>query len=416
MKIAIIGTGISGLTSAYLLSRKHEIEVFEADSRPGGHTHTLDVETRSGRYAVDTGFIVFNDWTYPNFIALMNQIGVKWQDSSMSFSVKSQKTGLEYNGTSLNSLFAQRSNLLRPAFYKMIREILRFNRESVEVLGRGGIETLGEYLERNGYSNAFKENYLIPMGAAIWSSSAQQMEEFPIEFFVRFFKNHGMLSVDERPVWRVIRGGSRSYIEPLTRGFRDRIRLGSKVISVRRGDSGATLQVVENGELQERVFDQVVFACHSDDALSLIRDASHPEREVLGAFQYQSNSTILHTDETVLPKRRLAWAAWNYLVPERQQDRVAVTYHMNILQGLKAPESFLVSLNLDSAIDPAKVIRRLEYRHPVYSNAAFQAQGRWGEISGRNRYHFAGAYWGYGFHEDGVKSAIQVGSSFGEAL
>jgi len=416
-KIAVIGSGISGLTAAYLLSKKHEVHLFEANSKLGGHTNTLDVEVASGKYAIDTGFIVFNNWTYPNFIELMNQLQVKWQDSFMSFSVKVEQSGLEYNGTSLNTLFAQRSNLFRPSFYKMINDILRFNRESLATLESDNGMPLGEYLSANGYSREFKDHYIVPMGAAIWSASVKQMDQFPISYFVRFFKNHGMLSVDDRPVWKVLQGGSRSYIEPITRPFKDRIHLNAEVNSVRRIQNEAVeIQFLKNGQLETMQFDQVIMASHSDQTLKMLVDATPLEREVLSGFSYQSNSTVLHTDTSVLPKRKLAWAAWNYFVPKQEKDRVAVSYDMNILQGIGSPETFVVSLNMDDQIASDQVLARLNYHHPVYTDSAFHSQKRWSEISGKNGVHFCGAYWGYGFHEDGVNSALKVCEMFGETL
>lgn len=416
MKIAIIGSGISGLTSAYLLSRKHEISIFEANDYIGGHTHTVDVAVPSGQHAIDTGFIVFNDWTYPNFIKLMTQIGVEWQGSDMSFSVKTEDTGLEYNGTSINTLFAQRLNFFKPSFHRMIQDILRFNKEALSVLDTGTQETLGEYLTRNHYSKDFKNHYIVPMGAAIWSSSVAQMDLFPIEFFVRFFKNHGMLSVSDRPEWKVIKGGSRSYIEPLIRNFKDRIFLNTPVASVTRTKEGVKLIVGKSSERSELTFDRVVFASHSNQTLNMLNDASRLEREILSQFAYQPNHTVLHTDTQVLPKRKLAWAAWNYFVPKADNNKVAVTYDMNILQRLSSPETFCVSLNQDQQINQSKVLAKFIYDHPVYSKAAFHSQSRWAEISGKNHVHFCGAYWGYGFHEDGVKSALKVCEMFGESL
>jgi predicted NAD/FAD-binding protein len=420
MRIAVVGSGISGLATAYLLTREgKDVTVLEAESRLGGHTHTVRATVPSGTYSVDTGFIVFNDWTYPNFIALMNELGVKWKDSSMSFSVKVERNGLEYNGTSLNTLFAQRLNLFRPSFHRMIKDILRFNRESPAVLNENHpdrLMTLSEYLKKHAFGTEFAEHYLIPMGAAIWSASKEQMGEFPIEFFVRFFKNHGMLSVDDRPVWKVIEGGSSSYIAPLIKSFREKIKYSARVQSVQRTEVGVRIDFEAEGRMQSENFDQVVLAGHSDQTLGILKDASPLELELLGCFSYQPNQTVLHTDTSVLPKRKLAWAAWNYSVPKAASKSVSVSYNMNILQGIKSPETFCVSLNMDSSIDPAKILRRFEYHHPVYSTRSFQAQKRWAEISGVNRVHFAGAYWGYGFHEDGVKSALAVCKSFGVTL
>lgn len=414
MKIAIVGSGISGLTCAWHLSQKHEVHVFEANDYLGGHTHTVDVETPSGHYSIDTGFIVFNDWTYPEFIKLMTALSVKWKDSTMSFSVKAEANGLEYNGTSINSLFAQRRNFFNPKFHRMIQDILLFNRESVSVLDSPNDQTLGQYLKQHGYSQSFKDYYIVPMGAAIWSSSAAQMDEFPIEYFVRFFKNHGMLSVSERPVWKVIEGGSRSYLEPLTRSFQDTIHLNAPVRSVRRTADHVVLSIEEQGTTIEATFDEVIFASHSNQTAKILVDGTETERAVLSAFQYQPNETVLHTDETILPKKRIARAAWNYFVPNHAQNKVAVTYIMNILQGISAPETFSVSLNMSHLIDPTKVLRKFNYEHPVFNQNAFRAQKRWSEISGKNRTHFCGAYWGYGFHEDGVKSALKVCETFRE--
>jgi predicted NAD/FAD-binding protein len=417
MKIAVVGSGISGLTSAYLLAKRHDVHIFEAGDYIGGHTHTVDVEVASGRYAIDTGFIVFNDWTYPNFIKLMSQLKVGSQTTSMSFSVKDQRSGLEYNGTDLNGLFAQRKNLLSPKFLFMVRDILRFGKEAPKVLDeKPSSESLKSYLDRNGYSEQFKNLYIIPMGAAIWSASTRQMEEFPIQYFVRFFKNHGMLSVNHRPQWRVISGGSRSYIDPLTRDFRDRIHLNSPVGRIHRKDGKVRLMISENGVLREAIFDEVILASHSNQSLKLLSDPTPEEIKLLSAFSYQPNFTTLHTDINVLPKRKRAWAAWNYFVPSESRETVAVTYNMNILQSLPSPETFCVSLNLQDKIDPKKVLRTFQYDHPVYTHEAVESQKNWGLISGKNNTHFCGAYWGFGFHEDGVKSGLKVAETFGEKL
>jgi predicted NAD/FAD-binding protein len=412
MKIAVIGTGIAGNVAAYKLARDHEITVYEAADYVGGHTNTIDVEYQGRDYAVDTGFIVFNDWTYPEFIRLMDELGVESQPSSMSFSVSCEKTGLEYNGTSRNALFAQRSNLLRPSFYRMIRDILRFNREAPELLGRAGdAATLGQYLDQQGYSRQFAEHYIVPMGAAIWSAKPEELKQMPAAFFVRFFHNHGMLNIRNRPVWRVIQGGSRQYVAPLVAGHRDRIRLRCPVQWIRRGAEGVVVKA--RGAEPER-YDQVFLACHSDQALAMLADATSLEREVLGAIAYQKNEAVLHTDESLMPKRRLAWAAWNYHLLDREQDRVALTYNMNILQSLDAPCQFCVTLNNSDAIDPARVIRRIDYDHPILDARAVAAQQRHAEINGANRTYFCGAYWRFGFHEDGVVSALAALDHFDE--
>lgn len=408
MKLAIVGTGIAGMTAAHLLHRDHDLTIYEAGEYIGGHTNTIDVEHEGVTYAVDTGFIVFNDWTYPNFIALLDRLGVASQPTDMSFSVRCEDTGLEYNGTSLNRLFAQRRNLLRPSFYRMIRDILRFNRESVRLLEEPGLgPALGTYLEQNRYSPYFIRHYIVPMAGAIWSAGASTIWQWPARYLVQFFKNHGMLSVDARPTWRVITGGSQRYVETLVRPFRDRIRLRTPVVRINRLWDGVDIRSLDrtDSERTER-FDGVLLACHSDQALALLADPSPLEREILGAIPYQPNEAILHTDRSLLPRRRLAWAAWNYHLLPTPADRVLVTYHMNTLQRLTAPSDFCVTLNRADAIDSAKILRRITYHHPVFSPEAVGAQERHGEINGRRRTWYCGAYWSYGFHEDGVRSAM----------
>lgn len=415
MKIAIIGSGIAGLTSAYLLQREHEITVFEAQDWIGGHTHTVPVRLDGREYAVDTGFIVFNDWTYPNFIQLLQQLGVGFKPTEMSFAVSDPDTGVEYNGHDLNSLFAQRSNLLSPRFWGMIRDILRFNKEALSDLEQGRIAadtTLGQYLSHNGYGQRFIEHYIVPMGAAIWSMSLADMLGFPLQFFVRFFKNHGLLSVSNRPQWYVIEGGSSAYVAPLTKGFAERIRLNCPVSRVERDELGVTLQSPAGRER----FDAVIFACHSDQALQLLAEPSASEAEILGALRYADNDVVLHTDTRVLPKRRLAWASWNYRLGGPTRQPAAVTYNMNILQGIESEHTFCVSLNQTDAIDPDKILARFSYAHPQYSLAASAAQLRGEELQGRQHSYFCGAYWANGFHEDGVVSALRVARHFGVSL
>jgi predicted NAD/FAD-binding protein len=415
MKIAIIGSGIAGLTSAYLLNRRHEITVFEASDWIGGHTHTVDVEVNGQRYAVDTGFIVFNDWTYPNFIRLLSQLGVGFKDTEMSFSVSDPLTGVEYNGHSLNTLFAQRRNLFSPKFIGMVRDILRFNREALLDLNNQRIAadmTLGDYLKANAYSERFIQHYIVPMGAAIWSMSLADMLGFPLQFFVRFFKNHGLLSVSDRPQWCVIEGGSSSYIAPLTESFREKIRLNCPVTRVERDADGV---IVHSNAGIER-FDKVVFACHSDQALGLLAQPSETEQSILGALPYADNDVVLHTDTRLLPKRPMAWASWNYCLGGPVDQPAAVTYDMNILQGIQSDSTFCVSLNQTAAIDPNKILARFTYAHPQYSLDGMAAQARWQELLGANHSYFCGAYWASGFHEDGVVSALRVAREFGESL
>jgi uncharacterized protein len=412
MKIAIVGSGIAGLTCAYLLNRHHDIQVFEASDWIGGHTHTVDVEVNGRPYAIDTGFIVFNDWTYPNFIRLLNELGVAFKPTEMSFSVSDPVTGTEYNGHDLNTLFAQRSNLVSPAFWGMVRDILRFNRRAMDDLDQGRIAadmTLGDYLTQNGYGRRFIEHYIVPMGAAIWSMSLVDMLAFPLQFFVRFFKNHGLLSVSERPQWHVVEGGSRSYVAPLTASFAERIRLNCPVLRVERDAEGVTLHSAAGSER----FDKVVFACHSDQALALLAQPSQIERDILGALPYANNDVVLHTDTRLLPKRPLAWASWNYRLGGPSEHPAAVTYDMNILQGIDSDTTFCVSLNQTAAIDPSKILGRFQYAHPQYSLAGIAAQARWQELLGEQHSYFCGAYWANGFHEDGVVSALRVARELG---
>jgi len=412
MKIAIIGTGIAGNVAAYHLNKHHDISVFEANEYIGGHTHTHDIEVNKYNHAVDTGFIVFNYKTYPNFTKLLKDLDVEVQPSSMSFSVKCEKSGLEYNGTTLNSLFAQRSNLVKPSFYRMINDILRFNKEALSILDTDKANaSLGEILGEGGYSKEFIEHYLIPMGAAIWSSHPDQMMQFPAGFFIRFFHNHGMLNIDDRPVWHVIKGGSREYVKKLTAPFADRIRHNTPVTSVTRHEDYVEI-ILKDGSIEK--FDQVFIASHSDQALAMLSDATALENEILGAIPYQENEAILHTDARVLPKRKLAWAAWNYHILPEQQDRVALTYNMNILQNLNSNEQVCVTLNNSQAVAPEKVIKKITYHHPVFTPDGVNAQQRHAEINGINRTYYCGAYWRFGFHEDGVISALNAIQHFEE--
>ena len=365
-------------------------------------------------YPVNTGFIVYNDWTYPNFIKLMTQLGVASEASEMSFSVRDENTGLEYNGTSLNSLFAQRSNILKPTFWLMIKDILRFNKQTVEMVENDTIsdtQSLGEFVKEHGYSDRFVNHYIVPMGAAIWSASVDVMMEFPLKFFLKFFNNHGMLSVDNRPQWRVISNGSQSYIEPLIEPFKNNIHLNTPIAEVTRSSDNVIIKTVA-GEIHE--FDQVVFSCHSDQALSMLTDATPQENDILGAIPYQMNEVVLHTDRRLMPKSKLAWAAWNYHIPQRLSEYAMVTYHMNALQNFDdAPDDFMVTLNRTAEIAPGKIIDKYNYAHPVFTMDGIAAQQRHNEINNKNRSHYCGAYWFNGFHEDGVNSALRVAKSFG---
>jgi predicted NAD/FAD-binding protein len=411
MRVAIVGTGIAGNVAAYKLRTEHDIVVFEAERRVGGHTHTVDIELEGVRYAVDTGFIVYNDWTYPQFIALLAELGVESQATSMSFSVSCERTALEYNGTSLNGLFAQRRNLLKPRFHRMLAEIVRFGRDAEAFLAGASECSLAQFVAAHGYGGEFVERYLVPMTAAIWSAAPGSVLSMPARFLLRFFANHGMLSVDRRPQWRTIRGGSRRYVEALVAGHREQIRMRARVTGVARDGHGVVVST--NGGEPER-FDAVFLACHSDEALALLEDPSAVEREVLGALRYRANDVVLHTDESLLPRNRRAWASWNYRLPLVESAAPLVTYHMNRLQNLAAPVELCVTLNDGGRVAPERVLGRYLYEHPVFDAAAIVAQRRHGEVNGVRHTYFCGAYWRNGFHEDGVVSALAAVQHFEE--
>jgi predicted NAD/FAD-binding protein len=414
VKIGIIGTGISGVATAHLLHGHHEITVFEANEGIGGHTNTVEVAVDGRPYSIDTGFIVYNERTYPNFTRLLTCLGVASQPSEMSFSVACERSGLEYASRSLNAIFAQRRNLLRPSFRRMLSEILRFNGEARDLLATGDEkQTLGDYLCGAGYSTEFVDRYVIPMGAAIWSASPREFLAFPASSFVRFFDNHGLLDRSDPIPWRVIQGGSRSYVEALVAPFRDRIRTGCPVRAIRRGPRGVDVATLDG---RHERFDRVVIAVHSDEALRLLEDPSDVERLVLGSIGYQPNEAVLHKDASVMPRLRRAWASWNYRVPAEPRDGVFVSYHMNRLQGLDCNTEFFVTLNGSDRIDPRQVLARFLYSHPVFDARAIEAQKLHHAIDGANRTHFCGAYWGYGFHEDGLRSALTVCRKFGRGL
>ncbi len=414
MRLAVIGAGISGLVTAYLLFPKHEITVFEANGHLGGHSYTLEVTAGSRSYPVDTGFVVFNETTYPNFVKLLKRLGVTWQPANMSFSITNAQTGLEFGFRRINGLFAQRRNLVRPSFYRLLYDIWRFRRESGELSRDEAFTiTLGRYLADKHYSRPFVEDFIIPLGSAIWSADPRTFQDFPARYFAEFFRRHRFLNLRHRVKWQTVQGGSRQYVERLIRPFKDRVRLNCPVSEVKRQQDRVEVKP-RQGEPER--FDQVIIAAHSDQALAMLSDASEEEKEILGTFPYQENSTVLHTDMGLMPARRAAWASWNYYLPAGSPERVTVTYHMNRLQSLDAPEEFLVTLNRDREVDPAKIIKHLVYHHPVYTWQAPQAQHRWPEINGINRTYFCGAYWGYGFHEDGVVSALNVCRHFGVGL
>ncbi|RIL05776.1 MAG: FAD-dependent oxidoreductase [Proteobacteria bacterium] len=416
MKIAVVGTGVSGLVCAHLLRRAHDVTVFEADARIGGHVHTVDVRLGGERFAVDTGFIVYNERTYPGLTKLFAQIGVATQPSDMSFGVACERSGVEWGSRSLGALLADPRNLCRPSFLRMLRDLRRFFRDAPRLLERDDPKlALGDWLCGAGYSREFVDLFLVPMGAAIWSAAPGDFLRFPAQSFVRFFANHGLLGLRDPVEWRVVQGGSRSYVEKLAAPFRDRIRTRCPLVAVRR--EGGGVSVVAAGGVHR--FDRVVLACHSDQALALLDGASAAERQVLGAIRYQENEALLHTDASVMPRRRRAWASWNYRVPPRDAaagERVFVSYHMNRLQNLRAPEDVFVTLNAQGRVDPARVLGRFVYHHPVFDADAIAAQRSHGAIDGAGGVHFAGAYWGWGFHEDGVRSACAVARRFGIEL
>jgi predicted NAD/FAD-binding protein len=404
VRIAIVGAGVSGLVCAHMLHRDHELVVFEAGEHAGGHVNTVRVDTETGSYDLDTGFIVFNDRNYPSFERLLSELGVASAPSQMSFGV-SDGGDFEYNGASPNGLFASRRQAIAPSFHRMIADMVRFNRDARRLLASDEDPSLRDWLAQRGYSDAFVERLIVPQASAVWSADPAQMWSFPVRFLVEFFDNHGMLGFRDRPHWRAVAGGSRNYVEALTRPWRGCLRLSTPVRRVCRHSAHVTL-CARGGE-QER-FDAVVIATHSDQALTLLGDPSERERELLGAIPYQRNEAVLHTDRSLLPRRRRAWASWNFHLGGGVPGRCKVTYHMNRLQSLCADREFCVTLNRTAAIDPELIIRTIQYAHPVYTPAGVAAQARHDEISGRNRTHYCGAYWGWGFHEDGVTSALRV--------
>lgn len=404
MRIAIIGSGIAGLASAWWLDGEHDVTLFEANDYLGGHTHTHEVCVDGVDMAVDTGFIVFNPLHYPLLTALFDELGVASQPTTMSFSMHSERSGVEYNATSLDGLFCQRRNLVSPRFWGMLADLRRFYRQAPALLGEQEGPTLGEYLRSQRYGQAFIEEHLLPMASALWSSPTATVMDFPARYLVQFMANHQMLQMTDRAPWRVVSGGSARYVDALRRRWAVRERLRCPVASIERLPWGVRVHSAAGVEL----FDKAILACHSDQALALLADADATEREVLGAIRYQPNDVVLHTDASLLPRRRKAWAAWNAHVPRDPAAPCTVSYCMNLLQGLPGQTPLVVTLNRSEAIDPAKVLRTLQYHHPVHDHAAVRAQQRWAEVQGRRHTWFAGAYWGWGFHEDGIRSARRV--------
>jgi len=414
MRIAVVGAGISGLAAAYVLQRGHEVVVFEQSSVPGGHALTLDVDCQGKRHAVDLGFVVYNPTTYPNFVRLLEQLGVESQPTEMSFGVRCDETGLEYCGTSLNTLFAQRRNLLRLSFYRLLFNIFRFNGSATRLEQRGELPgTVRDYLARSARSASFRQYYLAPLIAAIWSLDPGRVDDFPAGFLLRFMSRHRLLQAQNQLQWRVIRGGAREYVRKLSASLRGGVLTNTPVRSVRRLPDAVEIRRADG---EPELFDHLVLATHSDQSLRLLDDPSPDEREILGAIEYQANRAVLHTDASMLPTNRRAWANWNYRLPKRRHDKPITTYNMSGLQGLDSAEPICITLNDSESIDPARIIRHLEYSHPVYTSAVIESQKKKNRISGVRRTHYCGAYWGSGFHEDGLTSALEVCRGFGQRL
>lgn len=409
MRIAIVGAGVSGLAAAAALHPAHEVTVLEAADHVGGHAQTVRVEVGGREVHADVGFMVWNEVTYPRLLATFERLGVASAPTSMGFSMSDRRNGLEWAGETLDSVFAQRRNLLRPAFWRMLSDIVRFNREAPGwVEGPHAHSTLGELIAREGLSAGFRDGYLVPMGAAIWSASEHDMERFPAAFFVRFLRNHGMLEPPSRQFrWRVVTGGSRHYVEAIARPFADRVRRSMPVRGVRRVEGGVEVATDAGAER----FDEVVLATHADVSLALLSEATPREREALEAFPYRANRALLHTDVRALPRARRAWSSWNYLVPADRGAPVSVTYDLSRLQHLDTPSPLLLTLNDPGLVDPARVLRTFDFTHPAYTHASTAAQERWAEVSGRDRVHFCGAYWRNGFHEDGFVSGERVAAA-----
>lgn len=411
LRVAVVGSGIAGLSAAWLLGQRHEVHVFEADRRAGGHSHTVDAPGPGGTVAVDTGFIVYNEPAYPNLTALFAHLGVPTQATDMSFGVSLDGGALEYAGSNLNSLFAQRSNLVRPRFWRMLRELLRFYREAPGHAGAAGLQPLDDYLDQHGYGAALREDHLYPMAAAIWSTPAAQVGRYPTAAFVRFCQNHGLLQVNGRPQWRTVQGGSRSYVRRLTEGLGDRLHLDSAVLEVQRDAAGVRLRTRERWHPQR--FDQVVLACHADQALRLLPDATGEERHLLGAFGYSRNLAVLHSDPALMPRRPAVWSAWNYLADRARPDALCVTYWMNRLQGLPQHRPLFVTLNPLQPPRPEHLVRTEVYEHPLFDAEALRAQARLWSLQGQRRSWFCGAYFGAGFHEDGLQAGLAVAEALG---
>ena len=412
LKIAIIGSGISGLTSAYILNKKHDITIYEKNDYIGGHTHTHKIPENNTTFNVDSGFIVYNENTYPNFIRLLDLLNVERQHSNMGFSVKTSYKDFEYSGNSIGSIFAKKSNMFNPYFLNMLKSILRFNKVSIKDLDKIDASTsLIEYLKSKRFSSYFIKYYIVPMAAAIWSTSPKMILKMPALFFIKFFNNHGLLQVKNRPQWWVIKNGSKQYIKKIINQFNGTINLNTPVIKVSRNENQVIIKTKTNSD----VFDAVIFATHSDQSLRLLQDYSDDEKNILSKIKYQKNTALIHTDTSILPKRKNAWSSWNYLL-NKDDDTVTLTYNMNILQSLNASKTYCVTINDCDLIDKDKIIKKINYEHPLFTKDTIESQNNKNLINGVNNTYFCGAYWGSGFHEDGVNSALDVCKKFGMEL
>ena len=412
LKIAIIGSGISGLTSAYILNKKHEITIYEKNDYIGGHTHTHKIPENNTTFNVDSGFIVYNENTYPNFIRLLDLLNVERQHSNMGFSVKTSYKDFEYSGNSIGSIFAKKSNMFNPYFLNMLKSILRFNKVSIKDLDKIDASTsLIEYLKSKRFSSYFIKYYIVPMAAAIWSTSPKMILKMPALFFIKFFNNHGLLQVKNRPQWWVIKNGSKQYVKKIINQFNGTINLNTPVIKVSRNENQVIIKTKTNSD----VFDAVIFATHSDQSLRLLQDYSDDEKNILSKIKYQKNTALIHTDTSILPKRKNAWSSWNYLL-NKDDDTVTLTYNMNILQSLNASKTYCVTINDCDLIDKDKIIKKINYEHPLFTKDTIESQNNKNLINGVNNTYFCGAYWGNGFHEDGVNSALDVCKHFGMEL
>ncbi len=412
LKIAIIGSGISGLTSAYILNKKHDITIYEKNDYIGGHTHTHKIPENNKTFNVDSGFIVYNENTYPNFIRLLDLLNVERQHSNMGFSVKTSYKDFEYSGNSIGSIFAKKSNMFNPYFLNMLKSILRFNKVSIKDLDKIDASTsLIEYLKSKRFSSYFIKYYIVPMAAAIWSTSPKMILKMPALFFIKFFNNHGLLQVKNRPQWWVIKNGSKQYVKKIINQFNGNINLNTPVIKVSRNENQVIIKTKTNSD----VFDAVIFATHSDQSLRLLQDYSDDEKNILSKIKYQKNTALIHTDTSILPKRKNAWSSWNYLL-NKDDDTVTLTYNMNILQSLNASKTYCVTINDCDLVDKDKIIKKINYEHPLFTKDTIESQNNKNLINGVNNTYFCGAYWGNGFHEDGVNSALDVCKHFGMEL